>query len=293
MKDKIIKFILFINIVAFTLLTLGGKYQRSSTVSNKSWNQGVNDKKIICITGKRSLAEASESESESESEFEQDYAIVKERLRGIIEDSDSYIERLNPLKHDDSVPEHLDRVPSDNSYNKLNEPLKYVDSYEGPFYNVENGKNFKIENTGKKQQFHNKCKRKNTIYKPIKLVYQLLKKTDSLIEKEIFRLLNKKSTDKPCIKHESIFKKLLYHIKKYKVLLPLFIFATIAIVLFPCCFVISLTHTVPACSFLCSTIFTSSLITSFFIGTYYQIKYWKYKKIRKNIKMCNRRNKIT
>ncbi|SBS82545.1 Pv-fam-d protein [Plasmodium ovale curtisi] len=243
----------------------------------------------MCITGRRSLAE----ESKSESEFEQDCAIVKERLRGIIEDGYPYTERLNSLKHDDSVPEHLDGAPCNNSYNKLNDPLKYVDSYEGPFYNVENGKNFKIENTGKKQQFHNKYKRNNTIYKPLKLVYQLFKKTDSLIEKEIFRLLNTKSKDKPCMKHESIFKKLLYHIKKYRVLLPLFIFAIIAVVLLPSSFVLSITYATAGCSFLCSTIFTSSLLASFFIGTYYQIKYWKYKKIKKHIKMCKKRNKIT
>ncbi|GAW84727.1 Pv-fam-d protein [Plasmodium gonderi] len=114
----------------------------------------------------------------------------------------------------------------------------------------------------------------------------LLKKIDKIIERDILKLMQSNCDDNAndCIKPLVSFSELLSDLKKYRIFVPLFILAGIAILLTPPLLFANLTGATIAYPFFYFIIYNGSLFSSFALGLYYQLKFKKCNKIIKKLK---------
>ncbi|ANQ06328.1 Uncharacterized protein PCOAH_00006390 [Plasmodium coatneyi] len=145
---------------------------------------------------------------------------------------------------------------------------------------VKNEKHFTMANAISEQEEFDKLIREHKSGKATERgIYGLLKKVDRKVESEILTLMkydlgydNNKEHRGKCRRG---YKKLLNDIKKYRIFVPLMIFGTIAVVLMPHIFFGSIVLSTAAFSTSFFKLYFVSLLSSFILGTYYQIKYEK------------------
>ncbi|KMZ76672.1 hypothetical protein PVIIG_05159 [Plasmodium vivax India VII] len=211
---------------------------------------------------------------------------------------ENYKRPLNELKRNVSE----DRIFDDLGVYDSEESINYMSNdslYNSGLDILKNEKYSTISDAINEEKEFDKLIREHKYKKVTELgICGLLKRIDKTVESDMLNIMKSDFirgygySKKYSAKYRSGYKKLLNDIKQYRIFLPLIIFGTIAVVIMPQMLFGCLFGITAACSASVFKMYIVSLLLSFSLGLYYQIKYDKCKKIIKHYVKYRKRPRL-